>query len=483
MVAFDLGVATVSKDELRGGFAGLFLAAAVDIGPWMDKMGLLTTGDVARTVVETQGPGTWLVRVRSETVNALAVPEMAAYMAPWWAERAQVRRLARVLAESAEATLPFWVAPATRQLLVCRSASDAAEDPAPEYASDPPGWVARFVVWPALQHHLQALPHISAAGEAAALKFADEVIGVAVDDRLRYRVEVPLSGIHLDAPDVQFAVGNTAIRSFSDAERGQWLDERGGPPILDRGDLTFPACVAEFAESSPRDAAYEPDPGPAPVLVGAFQLHGYWVAGRSYRVRSDPLWLQPEHQLIPLAVPGIVKEKSALSAEGFNAVTSTAELLREYELTQPRSPQDLALRRFFAGLARQAPGDFLPGGTDRSAADAMLDFTVALEALLLPYDIHARDSNLAARFRDHGTCFLAAGSSQRAVIRERLGRIYKVRSRLVHGDGGKHRTYPGPDEISRARDDARELAQRGLLRAVHEGFPTAEAFNQMVTGL
>jgi hypothetical protein len=41
-----------------------------------------------------------------------------------------------------------------------------------------------------------------------------------------------------------------------------------------------------------------------------------------------------------------------------------------------------------------------------------------------------------------------------------------MRSRLVHG--GK---YPSLDEIKTARDDAQELARRGLLRAVQQGFP------------
>jgi hypothetical protein len=108
----------------------------------------------------------------------------------------------------------------------------------------------------------------------------------------------------------------------------------------------------------------------------------------------------------------------------------------------------------------------------------VLDFTVALEALFVPYDENAHYRKLGRRFREHGACFLARDSSQRAVMEERLRRIYEVRSRLVHGGG-----YPGPEEISKARDEARELAQRGLLRAVREGFPTAEAFNQMLSGL
>jgi hypothetical protein len=52
-----------------------------------------------------------------------------------------------------------------------------------------------------------------------------------------------------------------------------------------------------------------------------------------------------------------------------------------------------------------------------------------------------------------------------------------MRSRLVHG--GK---YPSLEEIKTVRDDARELARRGLLRGVQQGFPTAATFNQMILG-
>jgi hypothetical protein len=96
---------------------------------------------------------------------------------------------------------------------------------------------------------------------------------------------------------------------------------------------------------------------------------------------------------------------------------------------------------------------------------------------LLPYDENARHGDLGYRFRMHGAHYLANDPVQRAALARRLSRIYEMRSRLVHG--GK---YPSLDEIKTARDDARELARRGLLRAVQQEFPTAEAFNQMILG-
>jgi hypothetical protein len=212
-------------------------------------------------------------------------------------------------------------------------------------------------------------------------------------------------------------------------------------------------------------------------MIGALQLHGHWVAGDFYRVQSDPPWLMPIRQHLPLTAPGIVLGHSTLTPESFSTSLATARMLTGYGITQPRSPKDLALHRFFAGVARQGASDFLPGGADRNAADAVLDFTIALEALLLPYDENARHGDLGYRFRMHGAHFLADYPAQRAACARKLATIYEMRSRLVHG--GK---YPSLDEIKTARDDARDLARRGLLSAVLRGFPAAREFNQMILG-
>ena len=414
-------------------------------------------------------------------INVLRIPQIATQIAPWLsdAELAQVGRCAAEMVDSARETLPFWAVFGGQPLAVFTRAQNISEVPRPDYSSDPGEWAARFVLLPALQHHLAALPSITDADQAAASAFAEEVLKVAHDDRLRYRLVVPLNGLSIGSHGGPFAAEGVSIRSVSDTERGEWLDERGGisQAFLQAGDIAFPEVAVEFELSSGRDAAFELNPGPVPSLVGALQLHGYWVAGRFYLVQSDPLWLLPVRQQIPFTVPGIVDGHSVLTADGFAAALATAEMLAGYGITQPRSPRGLALHRFFAGAARQGVSDFHPGGADRNAADAVLDFTIALEALLLPYDEKARHGDLAYRFRMHGAHFLADEREHRAALARKLGGIYEVRSRLVHGD-----KYPSLDEIQTTRGDARELARHGLLRAVREGFPTAGTFNQMVLG-
>jgi hypothetical protein len=470
-------------DELRRAVADLFLMAAEAVGQRLRSASLGPTVPFPGSVVErgSTGVGHWSTSVQIQSINVLRIPQVAARIAPWLSETelAQVRQRAAELADSAQETLPFWVVFSGRPLPVFTTAQNINEIPPPDYSSDPAGWVARFILLPALQHHLTALPSVTDADEATASSFADDVLKVAHDDRVRYRLVVPLNGLALEPSDGQFTAQGVSIRAVSDRERGEWLDERGGISMafLQSGEFAPPEVAIEFKESSQRNASLENNPGPVPSLVGALQLHGHWVAGRLYRVQSDPPWVVPTLQQLPLTVPGIVEGRSVLTAEGFAIALATAKLLAGYGITQPRSPKDLALHRFFAGVARSGARDFLPGEADRNAADAVLDFTIALEALLLPYDENARHGDLSYRFRMHGAHYLADDPAQRATLARKLSGIYEMRSRLVHG--GK---YPALGEIKTARDEARELARRGLLRAVQKGFPTAAAFNQMILG-
>ena len=144
---------------------------------------------------------------------------------------------------------------------------------------------------------------------------------------------------------------------------------------------------------------------------------------------------------------------------------ATAARLEHFDIGRPQSPQDLALHRFMSGVARD------------NDVDAVLDFTIALEALLLPYDPDTRRGDLSYRFRMHGAHHLDEDAADRRVLFRRLRDIYDMRSRLVHG--GK---YPEKGEIRMIRENAHDLARRGLLRAVRGSFPDAETFNRMVLG-
>jgi hypothetical protein len=200
-------------------------------------------------------------------------------------------------------------------------------------------------------------------------------------------------------------------------------------------------------------------------LLASLQLHGYVLAGSLVLQHLDPVWVIDAQMHNPVWLPALSGEVRTLTAEDLHAVILTVNRLAEYNLTQPGSPHDLALRRFATGTARP------------DAADALLDFTIALEALLLPYDAETRRGELSYRFRMHGAHYIADEAGQRREVLRKLTKIYGTRSGLVHGG-----SYPDAAAITAARDDARDLAARGLLHAVHHGFPSAEFFNRMMLG-
>jgi hypothetical protein len=73
--------------------------------------------------------------------------------------------------------------------------------------------------------HFTELPSLAAATQDDAVAFANEVLRVAHDDRLRYRVVVPLSGIEVgDAEDGIVADGAINIRSLSGVEQAEYFE-------------------------------------------------------------------------------------------------------------------------------------------------------------------------------------------------------------------------------------------------------------------
>jgi hypothetical protein len=164
------------NDELKRLIEDLFLAAAETVGRRLRGVPLPPTVPIVRSVVEAGPVGQWSVATYTQMINVLRVPQIATQVAPWLSEEDLVRvgRCAAELADSARETLPFWAVFGGQALAVFTRAQNISEVPRPDYSSDPGGWVARFVLLPALQHHLAALPSITDAGQTAAAAFADE---------------------------------------------------------------------------------------------------------------------------------------------------------------------------------------------------------------------------------------------------------------------------------------------------------------------
>ena len=411
-----------------------------------------------------QGPGSWRTDTFNRTRNVLGVGVAARRAAPWLTatEIGQARECASKLA-AVSTTLPFW-APLGAAGWEFVEEMDGEPSEFAQSSDDLAEWVLRHIVLPALRWHLEALPSVGFGDDRCATAFADEVLRVAQDDHLRYRVLAPLSGIDLAPPHSVATEGEISIRCLSNEEQGEWFMEHQGSPAFSLAGAEPPHVLLELRVSGPRNAQHLPAGGNISLLITALQLHGYEVASRGAIEYSRPRWMQSFASPVAITLPQ--RSSSLLPAEltaaDFHVVIQAADRLSKFDIARPKKPQDLALHRFISGKARQ------------NDVDAVLDSMIGLEALLVP---GSNPGDISYRFSMHGAHYLADDVSGRAVIRDQLRSIYKMRNDLVHGN-----KYPEQPAIATARADAQDLLRRGLLRATREGFPTAETFAQMLLG-
>ncbi|MET9226147.1 hypothetical protein [Lentzea sp. NPDC003310] len=380
---------------------------------------------------------------------------------PWLndAEVDAIRNCSTQLVELDEANLPYWCPLPSSEGFIAKLG------PPPPFEEDPTGWVMRIVVVPALHYHLTKLPSVTDADEASALAFADEVLDVATASDLRYSVSIPISGVHVEGNET-LTVSDVRVRRLLPSEQGAIFDERGGFASMMTTFTEIPHTVLELELRGPRNKQNLSLFERAQPLTTAFQLFGHHVKGRFAVQGAEPPWVMDGRGHQPLLLPQRSHDTGAatqITPEDLLDIVTRAEQLERYHISEPRSPRDLAVHRFVAGLARD------------SYADGVLDFTIALEALLLPYDESARRGDLGYRFRVHGAHYLSEHPDDRPAVAKQLSGIYEMRSRLVHGS-----KYPDKTQIMEAYALASDFARRGLLRALKEGFPTPALFNQAV---
>ena len=448
------------ENGLRGALAELFRVVGAAMLRRLRRDGIPLTVERPCPFIERQGVGEWRGSERPESKNSLREDNLAVRGGPWLTGSviADLDKLGTWLAESAAATLPFWSPFGGYQWLV-DSFNDSYREK-PQYDLKPGAWVTRFLILPALQWHLMMLPSLDKA-DAYADAFANDVLRVANDDRLRYRVVTPLSGIDLDASAGELlTAGKFSIRRLSDREQGQYFENARAAWPGTRQAAEPPQVALQQIVDGPRNTQHLPAGGDERALLAALELHGHFIAGGFASESSEPEWIHSFKPFTPLVLPSRSTGSTLLGQAEFDAIAVTAQALTRHNLIQPRSPRDLALHRFTAGAARS------------EITDAILDYTIALEALLLPDDSRG---DLSYRFRMHGAHYLSDSQDQRMATGAQLRDLYKMRSRLVHGG-----RYPGQAEMSTMRDSAQELARRGLLRAVREGFPASKTFERMM---
>ncbi|MGW4059730.1 hypothetical protein ACWEGE_15700 [Amycolatopsis sp. NPDC004747] len=415
-------------------------------------------------------PGTWKSKWHQAQRNVLA-PSSGLPTHNLWPvldeqTTAQAMKCAACIATMTGRNLPFW-SPfgATSGAFLARPLSEGYPDYR-EYADDPTEWVLYRVVFPALNYHLGTLPSVDSANESAAEEFANDILRLVEQPNLTYQVSVPLSGLSIsEEGDTPLTTGRATIRKLSELEQGDLFQAWGMSSVLGGVSLTLPMVILEAQVNTPRDAEPPDTRNLLDRWLCAFHLHGYSISGGASKFEGLPKWRMSTSNHTPIAKNSAPEKWSSLDLSDLQSLLQTVTQLGKYNLVTPASPQDLALHRFYSGAARRNP------------ADAILDFVIALESLLLPYDESARHGDLGYRFQIHGAHYLSEKPSDRVNLAKKLTALYGLRSRLVHG--GK---YPTPAEISSGKQVADELARLGLRRALREGFPTAATLKQMALG-
>ena len=128
---------------------------------------------------------------------------------------------------------------------------------------------------------------------------------------------------------------------------------------------------------------------------------------------------------------------------------------------EPKTPAEVSLRRFMQGIA------------DVNPAEALIDFVICLESLLLP---GGNKGEVSYRFRINGAWYLSGSEYNRKTTYDKLKILYDLRSSIVHG-GAKSPTY---EHSVAQRDVAFFLARTGLLKAIEGNWPNENTFLSFV---
>jgi hypothetical protein len=452
--------------DLQHKLVALFLAARSDAAKRLRTLNIPLTVpeaqvDVARNADDPNG---W---ESSDTIvqrNALAKSDIPFFqLAPLLSRNttSEVLGSASQIVNSFRDHLPFFSPFEGKSWILVTAASDRGASSSPKFEDNEAEWTARHLILPALWEHLAKLPSLKTASKSVARSFASDVLAVAKADDMRYKLTIPLSGItaksHIVSPQ------GPILRRLSPQEQGRLFSDWS--IATTNFGTALPLVALELTIRTGR-GTHNPDPRElVSKWLCALFLNAYDVAGYRAQLCSDPTWALPTSMNIPLSLPPYITAWAGVSSSKFAKITETVRRLERYSVNDPHSEHDLALHRFSSGVARS------------NHVDGVLDFVIALESLLLPFDENARRGDLGYRFRIHGAHLLSATKSERRQNARRLSDLYNLRSRLVHGS-----SYPSAADIEAGWNSAKEFARRGLYRAVMDRFPTAEQFNRMTLG-
>lgn len=455
----------VSRDTLASGLKNLMETARQEYGDFLQFRGIqFTVPEQRLAIIDNEDMTGWHSEYR-EVIISSAQRHLMTW--PGFSEELKnsTLDLAADFAATFTETLPFFAS----QFGSFRSWIGLQPGQS-DFKSEPNFWITEQIIIPAIVEYLRDLDSLAAADSAKAARIADDALYLAASTKLEAVSYLPVYGINTQADPL--VSGDISVRALTPLERGAiWSQSSVSVPepwdVIYSARLTtlIPSHIIEVKTTSPR-MEYPQTGTHYQAVLCAFYLHGYPLAGRGMMTSSAaPAWTGFGRIGTPIQLPSLQRGRKDLDQEQLNEVWRTLTKLRNYNFGQPLSPRDLSLHRFVLGSGRE------------SATDSLLDFTIALECLFLPYDPSTRQGELAYRFRLHGAHYIATSKSERREVWKQLRDLYDTRSRLVHGA-----EYPTTEEVATKVATARNLAEQALLKAVRSHFPRVEEFNAMILG-
>lgn len=327
----------------------------------------------------------------------------------------------------------------------------------------------------ALLEYLALLPSLGQEDADAAARLSQELVGFAGSTESTYVTRVPLAG--LDIQDERLDLPGCTLRRLDREELGYLFSRRFTS--------TYAAAASRVASDLPGTFSIEtvlnerialeirttvakssyPATGTfgCQKLILALHLLGIRFSGAGFgALLQEPRFLRVSGQSMhPILMPKVpVGNLHVVTSDELQAALKIAETIPDGALGSPTTPIDISLRRVGQAMSRQ------------DASEALVDYTVALEALFL-----GSSEMGGRRFALNGAVYLGEARAERMRLYQQLSDIYSARTVVVHGVNPKEpRVQRAHKEMVLRRDNAAEIARRALGKALSNGWPTDRTF-------
>ncbi len=323
--------------------------------------------------------------------------------------------------------------------------------------------LTRYLV-PMTMRYLTSLANLANPDDALLNRLLNELEQLVKPDSISRVRQLPIAGITVDT---KYSHRSVSIRPLTQLERGtiarrdmvQW-DDIGShadefQPSVNHVWI-LPNVLIEVTNQRPRSEINDKSTLVRKIAL-ALLLEGHEIAGHSVvRAFDLPIWASQGIAGEPLPLSeSIAGEPTSVTETSWKRIVKRAYKIPDFGPGET-SRQEIILQRLLRGF----------GASWQDAG--FLDFVVCLEAALLGVD---RDE-LTYRFKLYGSLFLRDIYDPKETF-DRLGTIYKVRSKLVHGAPVTNDIY------QQARKDAKELAVAVVKKCVEHGWPSKDTLNEI----